>query len=344
MDPGYYEKHNERNLKVNINVDKYPEIKGWDFEKDFDFDGFMEAYFHTGIQASNLGLAVDIIKEMRREKAKIFLGFTSNMVSSGVREAIKFLVKHKKVDVLVTAVGGIEEDFIKILKNFVLGSFDVKGKFLLEAGINRIGNIFVPNDRYMLFEREFNEFLKIIYEKEKETGKVFCVSELLRELGKFIDEKDYKDKEDSIIYWAYKNNIPLFCPSITDGAFGDMVYFAKKRHPGFKIDVVKDMEKIVDIALNSEKAGVVILGGGVVKHHILNALLFREGADYAVYVNTGIEYDASDSGGNLEEAVSWGKIRPEGRSVKVFCDASIAFPLMVEGAFKDRSGKQNKQA
>lgn len=49
-----------------------------------------------------------------RTKAKIFLGFTSNMISCGMREYIRFLCKHKLVDVLVTTAGGIEEDFIKV--------------------------------------------------------------------------------------------------------------------------------------------------------------------------------------------------------------------------------------
>ena len=46
--------------------------------------------------------------------AKIFLGFTSNLISSGVREHIRYLVQHRMVDVLVTTAGGVEEDLIKV--------------------------------------------------------------------------------------------------------------------------------------------------------------------------------------------------------------------------------------
>jgi deoxyhypusine synthase len=45
----------------------------------------------------------------------IFLGYTSNMISCGMREYIRFLVQHKMVDCLVSTAGGIEEDFIKCL-------------------------------------------------------------------------------------------------------------------------------------------------------------------------------------------------------------------------------------
>lgn len=43
----------------------------------------------------------------------------------------------------------------------------------------------------------------------------------------------------------------------------------------------------------------------------------RNGADYAVYLNTGQEYDGSDSGARPDEAVSWGKIKADARAVKV---------------------------
>ena len=45
----------------------------------------------------------------------MFLGYTSNMASSGVREQICYLVKHQMVDVVVTSAGGVEEDLIKVL-------------------------------------------------------------------------------------------------------------------------------------------------------------------------------------------------------------------------------------
>lgn len=53
--------------------------------------------------------------------------------------------------------------------------------------------------------------------------------------------------------------------------------------------------------------------------HCLKLLCFiqRNGADYAVYLNTACEYDGSDSGARPDEAVSWGKIRANASPVKV---------------------------
>jgi len=80
-----------------------------------------------------------------RPEITVFLGFTSNMLSSGVRETIKFLVKHKLVDVIVTTTGGIEEDCIKCFNHFYRGDFDSDDKDLRRSSTNRIGNIVVPN-------------------------------------------------------------------------------------------------------------------------------------------------------------------------------------------------------
>jgi len=314
-------------VKQILTLDDYPPVRGWDFSQPFDFDKFIDSYFHTGFQATNLKKAIDVIKEMRKEKAKIFLAFTSNMISSGLREAICYLVKNKLVDVLVTTAGGVEEDVIKSLKPFVLGDFSAPGSMLLENGINRTGNIFVPNDRYYLFEKKFVPFLEKIYLKQQKLERPLSCEEFLFDLGEHVGHKE------SILYWAWKNKIPFFCPAITDGALGDMIYFFKKRKRDFYLDVTGDIRRIVDLAMNAEKTGLIVLGGGVVKHHVLNAQIFREGADFAVFVNTGQEFDGSDSGARPDEAVSWCKIKPDGKKVKVTADATLVFPLMVQAGF-----------
>lgn len=78
---------------------------------------------------------------------------------------------------------------------------------------------------------------------------------------------------------------------------------------------------------------MLICGGGLVKHHICNANLMRNGANYAVFVNTGQEFDGSDSGAKPDEAVSWGKVRIDATPVKVCADATLIMPLLVAQTF-----------
>ncbi|MFA7708103.1 MAG: deoxyhypusine synthase [Candidatus Pacearchaeota archaeon] len=296
-------------------------IKGYDFNKGVDYSKMLDCYLTTGAQATNLGRAVEIIKKMRKDKAFIYLGYTSNMVTTGNREIIRYLTEHKMIDYLITTAGGIEEDFIKCLGDFKLGDFKLKGSELRDKGINRAGNVLIPNNRYC----DFEDFVMPILEKYHEQIKI--PSDLIKILGKEINNKE------SIYYWAYKNNIPVYCPAIMDGSLGDMIYFYSFKNKNFKLDIVEDVTEFNNSTIGKDKTGIIILGGGVVKHSICNANMYRNGADYAVYINTAQEFDGSDSGAMPDEAVSWGKISKKAESVKVFADATIVFPLIVAKTF-----------
>lgn len=72
-----------------------------------------------------------------------------------------------QVDVIVTTAGGIEEDFIKCLAPTFLGEFTLPGKELRKKGINRIGNLLVPNDNYCKFEEWITPILDTMLEEQK---------------------------------------------------------------------------------------------------------------------------------------------------------------------------------
>ncbi len=302
-------------------------VRGYDFNKGVNWEEIIDSFSSTGAQATNLAKAIEIIKKMRKEKAFIYLGYTSGMVSGGLRDIFRYLAEHKMIDVIVTTTGGVEEDIIKCLGDFKIGDFNASGKELRDKGINRAGNIFIPNSRYCDFEDFIMPILEKLNNKQNKTGETTSPSKLINILGKEINN------EQSIYYWCYKNNIPVYCPAITDGSIGDMVYFFKNKNPNFKLDVSDDIVDINNSTIGKKKTGMIILGAGVIKHHINNANMFRNGANYAVYINNAQESDGSDSGARPDEAVSWGKIAKDAETVKVFGDASILFPLIVGKTF-----------
>lgn len=323
------EKIARKNLLRKSGESKGISVKGYDFNKGVDYSAIIKSYSSTGFQATHLSRAISVVNEMIADKAFIFLGYTSNMVSSGLRETFRWLVEHKKVNVVVTTTGGIEEDIIKCLGDFTIGDFRLSGEELRKRGINRIGNVLAPNNRYVEFEKFVQPILEELYAAQKKTGKATRASDIIRALGEKINDKT------SIYYWAWKNNVQVYCPVITDGALGDNIYFFKFKHPDFVLDVSNDVVEFNNTTIGLKKSGVIVLGSGVVKHAILNANMLRNGADYAVYVNTAAEFDGSDAGAMPDEAVSWGKIKSGAKSVKVFADATIVFPLIVAGTFAD---------
>jgi deoxyhypusine synthase len=325
----------EKTARKNVFFDsKEPigiDIKGYNFNNGVNYNKLIDSFLSTGFQATHLSKAISIINKMIEENVTIYIGYTSNIITSGLRDIIRYLAEHKKINVIVTTAGGIEEDFIKCFGSFKLGSFSASGEVLNKQGVNRAGNIFIPNSRYCKFEDFIMPILERIYKNQKEALKIISVSGLIKEIAKEIENPE------SIYYWCYKNNIQVYCPSIIDGSLGDIIHFFMYKHPDFKLDSAKDVHDLNEFTITQKKTGIIILGGGVVKHHINNANMMRNGADYAVYINSHEEWDGSDSGARPDEAVSWGKIKNKGESIKVFGDATIFFPLVVAKTFANTS-------
>lgn len=313
-------------LKESKEVDGL-DIAGYDFNDGVDYEKILDSFSTTGFQASHFSKAVEIVEKMTKEKVTIYLGVTSNLITSGIRDVVRFLAEKKKIQVFVTTAGGIEEDIIKCLGSFKLGKFSESGELLREEGVNRTGNIFVPNSRYVKFERFINPILEDIYVEQKKSGRIVSVSDFIKRLGKEIND------ERSILYWCYKNDIRVYCPAITDGSIGDMIHFFMYKNPDFKMDIVSDIHELNEFSITREKTGIILLGGGIMKHHICNANLMRNGADYSVYINSGEEWDGADSNARPDEAVSWGKVKGKGEAIKVHGDATILFPLLVAKTF-----------
>ncbi|BDD58919.1 Deoxyhypusine synthase [Monascus purpureus] len=328
------------------------QVRGVDFDRfrgrDITVAEMVDNMTHMGFQGSAVAEAAQIINEMRAyhhpetgEKTTIFLGYTSNLISSGLRDTLRYLVRHRHVSAIVTTAGGVEEDLIKCLAPTYMGSFTAAGAGLRAKGLNRIGNLLVPNNNYCAFEDWLIPILDKMLE-EQETAKQKAIetgneedelhwtpSRIIERLGREINN------EDSVLYWAARNNIPIFCPALTDGSLGDMLYFHTYRSSPkrLRVDIVEDVRRINTMSVRAARAGMIILGGGVVKHHIANACLMRNGAESAVYINTAQEFDGSDAGARPDEAVSWGKIKTDAKAVKVYAEATVVFPLIVAATF-----------
>lgn len=320
------EKVNDLCAKIKDDLSFDVIVGGLDFNKDaITLDDVINSFGTTGFQALHVHRAIEEIKRMK--DAKIFFGCTSNLISSGLREIIKYLVQHKFIHVCVITAGGIEEDLIKTFAPTYCAEFTLKGAELRENGYNRIGNLVIPSENYEYFEKWFTVLLdKLTVGYTEDRPLIITPSKFISILGEKINN------EYSILYWAYKNNIPIYSPAVTDGSIGDLFSFYHRRKC-IKLDIVEDIRNINFESLGEQKNGAIILGCGLVKHHILNANLFNNGLDFCVLINTAIEYDGSDSGALLEESISWGKVKPSKSSVKVFADATIVFPLIVYATF-----------
>ncbi len=314
-------------------------VKGYDFNKGVDYDQIFESYLNNGIQSTHLYKAIKIINKAlkdRKEMGKDFgllMGISTSVLACGVRNMITFICRHKLVDIIVTTGGGVKHDVLKCLSAYKISDtskIETKDKFSKE------GNIIITESNDKLFDEFMNEIFDEMVEKEEKDKISWTPSKIIDLIGSRIKN------EKSFIFWAHKNKIPVYCPAILDGRIGDVIYQRfkdSKKNP--KIDVVEDIHSINSKAVNLKKSAGLVLGGGIVKHHVFNANLMRNGSNYTVIINTGMEYDASDSGAKPTEALSWGKIRLDGEYSKISGEVSLIFPMLFYQSFYDFKKRQD---
>ena len=284
-----------------------------------------------GFTAGKLATGVSVLESMIKSKGCVkFLSFTADIVATGTRGVIKELVKRNLVDVIITTCGTLDHDVARCWRDYYKGSFIMNDSKLHQEGVNRLGNVLVPNDSYgLIIEQKIQELLLGLYEEGK---REFSTSELAREIGLRCCN------ESSILYWAAKNSIPIFLPGITDGAVGYQLWFFSQDHRDFRINLLKDEGELNNIIFEAKKSGALIVGGGISKHHTIWWNQFRDGLDYVVYISTADEWDGSLSGARPREAVSWGKINEKAKRVMIEGDATIILPVMTCALF-DRLNK-----
>ncbi len=305
-------------------------VKDFLWKPNMKVEECVDAFGSIGYQAIELNEATKVVLKMKKSGAKIFLTYTSNMVTSGLRGFFAQLVKLKMVDVMVTTSGSVEEDIMKSLgSEFAIQSFNADDNQLHENGENRIGNLVIRNESYMKFEDWMALTLSEIYKKQRRIS----ASDLLKEVGMKLEDKN------SILYQAAKNDVPIFCPGIADSAFGFHLFMFQQKHNDFIVDTLLDMKKACTDLSFDDKKGLIALGGSISKHYAIFSALLSGGFDYAVYMTSSHPFSGSFSGATTNEAKSWGKIKDDAEAATVNGDVSINFPLMMTSALE----KLNKE-
>ncbi|MBI2675517.1 MAG: deoxyhypusine synthase [Candidatus Aenigmarchaeota archaeon] len=279
-----------------------------------------------GFVAKKVGIAANILENMLSEKdCYNTLSFPAAIISTGCRGIIKDLVRKKLFHMVMTTCGTLDHDFARVWEPYYHGSFSADDRALHEKKIHRLGNIFIPFSNYgEIIEKKLRPVLEDIYKSGKRD---LAAYELVWEIGKRLEKE--KNKEHSIIWWCWKNQIPVIVPGITDGAFGLQLALFMQDHSDFRVDVFRDEKFLIGKFFGDMKTGALIIGGGISKHHAIWWNQFKGGLDYAVYITTAVEWDGSLSGARPREAVSWGKINEKAEYVTVEGDATALLPLVV---------------
>jgi len=276
--------------------------------------------------AGKIGIAAELAAEMFGDKDyTVFLTIAGPMVPGGMRRIVSDLIDQEYVKVVVTTGANMVHDMVEALGyKHLVGTFLAEDKKLRAKDIGRIGDIYIEQKAFRGLEKWMYKILENIPEEKRER---ISTAELLFEVGKQIQDPE------SILATAAKKGVPIISPGFIDSIAGFHLWvFGQDKKMG--IDPLLDVNKLMDKVYDAKKVGIIILGGGWPKHFALFANTFREGVDCAIQITMDRPEPGGLSGATLEEAISWGKVKPEGKVVTVICDVTIAFPLIVAAALE----------
>lgn len=312
--------------------------------KSFDAVPLIEEFENTAFQAKNLANAAKIYDKMLADKnCAIILCLAGSLFSAGLKKIVYDMVNNNMVDVVVsTGAIMIDQDFFEALgfKHYQ-GTPLVNDDELMKKGIDRIYDTYIDEEELRICDMTVAKIADGL------TAKPYSSREFIQFMGEYLEQK--KKGGDSVVRRAYEKGVPIFIPAFSDSSAGfGLVYHQVKRgrKPKVAIDSVKDFLELTKIKVASEETGLFMLGGGVPKNFAQDITVAAEVLGkkvkmhkYAIQITVADERDGGLSGSTLKEAHSWGKVE-QGNTQMVFSEATIAFPLIANYAYKKGNWKK----
>ncbi|MDV0442513.1 Deoxyhypusine synthase-like protein [Methanocorpusculaceae archaeon Ag1] len=293
-------------------------------------DELLDRMSRTGFQGRKLGESYHIWKEMiETPNVTIILGLSGAMIPAGMQECLIQLVEHRFVDAIVSTGANIFHDVCEHLGvRHYRGDHLVNDAELYQQGIDRIYDVFAVEKEFQNVEQYIATFAQSLGSSRMSSRKFLSL----------LGEKILADrpKGRSLLAVCTKNNVPVHVPALADSAIGIGLVSAYRSGAELVIDQIADASELAAFVEDAERTGVIYLGGGTPKNFIQqtevipprNGQEYIGGHAYAIQYTTDAPHWGGLSGCTFEEAVSWGKERPESKKIQCFCDITVALPLI----------------
>jgi deoxyhypusine synthase len=300
----------------------------------------LDMMYGTSFQARSLGKAFKIWQNALRDETVIFFGLAGAMVPAGLRDVIVYLIKNRLIDVLVSTGANLFHDLFEILGGVHYKcSPDADDVQLRNVRLDRMYDVVADDMEYEAVDYSIVEFASKLEKRPYSTREFFY------KLGCFLQKRA---KNEGIITACARHGVPIYCPAIADSSYGIALSIGRNN---LLFDVVKDVTETCNIAANSKVSAVIFIGGGTPKNFVqqteITAFMSTRkgniwGHKYCIQITTDSPQWGGLSGCTFKESQSWGKIAPDSEKVHVYCDATIALPLLVSGLAEKKAFKFRK--
>ncbi|MGE5399080.1 MAG: 1,9-bis(guanidino)-5-aza-nonane synthase [Ignavibacteriales bacterium] len=307
----------------------------------------VDAMEKMAFSARDLNRAARIYDMMLKEKdCTVFLTLAGSIFSAGLKKVVFDLVNNNMVDAIIsTGALIVDQDFFEALgyKHYI-GTKWSDDNQLRELAIDRIYDTYIDEDELRICDETIGKIADGLEYRP------YSSREFIYEMGRYLENNGGPKVDDSIVYTAYKKNVPIFVPAFSDcsAGFGFVMHQTKNPDKHVSLDSAKDFLELTQIKINSKESGIFMIGGGVPKNFtqdiVVAADILQENAPmhkYAVQITVADERDGALSGSTLKEASSWGKVETTYEQM-VYAEATIAMPLITGYAYHKGSWKERK--
>ncbi|MBI1939412.1 MAG: deoxyhypusine synthase [Ignavibacteriales bacterium] len=318
--------------------------------KEHNVIKLVDSMEQMAFSARDLNRAAKIFEKMVADpNCTVILTLAGSIFSAGLKKVVYDLVSNNMVDAIVsTGALMVDQDFFEALgfKHYI-GSPFVDDNEMRELHIDRIYDTFIDEDELRICDETTEKIFNSLEPRP------YSSRELLWHFGKYLDENGGPKVDDSVIYAAYKKNVPIFVPAFSDcsAGFGIVMHQHNNPEKHVSFDSGKDFYELTQVKLNSKETGIFMIGGGVPKNFtqdiVVAADILQENAPmhkYAVQITVADVRDGALSSSTLKEASSWGKVETTFEQM-VYAEATLAMPLIAgyayhKGVWKNRNARE----
>jgi deoxyhypusine synthase len=303
-------------------------VEPYKVEKGLGADDVLARMERVSFQGRNLATASRVWQKMLGSDVTIFLGTAGALSAGGMRLVIAHLIEHRYVDCLVSTGANLYHDLHETRgRRHFLGSPLLDDAALASERIDRVYDTLASEDEFCKNDDWIGDFTLSLERRP------YTTREYLYKLGERLWTET---GNPGILTAAYRANVPIFCPAISDSSIGIGISQGRHRDPACgQLDVIGDIIESANVVINSAGTASIVLGGGTPKNFINQASVQAEfyeervsGHKFAIQISTDVPHFGGASGSSLEEAQSWGKLSLESERVSVQCDVTIALPVL----------------
>ena len=300
-------------------------------DRDRSVAGLLEKMEGAGFGAKQLAEAHRIWLDMLDDNATIYLCGSGNLIPSGMRRLLAYVIKNRFVDVLVLSGTVLFHDIHEILGRNHYQAHPSMGDDELEASeVMRMGDLLANQEEY----READEWIGSVI-NQLELSRSYSIREFLHLLGRELAEIAH---EDGILTAAFKSRVPVYCPDLLQSQLSIGIARARfEKKVQFNFDITQDTMEMMTISQKTRNSGIITLGSicsqSMVNMAEVSSYITRttpRGHKYAVSITTDsvpLDVRTPSIGGNHTQL--FGKLLKNATTSYVACDPSIALPLLV---------------